>query len=279
MTKKTNSKGNLRGVHRSYTTYEAMLIKAAYAQYSGRKNSGDWLETLSNELNRSKANISRYAGERGWTNSRLKDEELNVCIVCSAYTRNKRFCSSVCQKTTFPAKKVYNKMGSEAQRKRSSDNMKKMWADPNSKLNSKEYRQQISDRMSQQMVGRIKTKADTYSRTKKGWAEFPNGKRCYFRSGWELKYANFLETLKNGKAIKDWTYEEDTFWFEPIKRGVRSYTPDFKVYFDDDSHEYHEVKGWMDAKSKTKIKRFAKYYPDESLTIIDEQAMKDAGLI
>lgn len=274
-----NSKGNLRGMHRSYTKYEVLLIKSAYQQYSGKKNSGNWLDALASELGRSKPNICRYAKEKGWTNPKLKDEELNVCSVCPSLTRNKYFCSIACKKTTFKEKKVYNKMGSEAQRKVSSENMKKMWANPNSKLNSEEYRQKISDRMSKQMVGRIKSSADNYSRTKKGWAEFDNGKRCYFRSGWELKYANFLETLKKSKAIKDWTYEEDTFWFEKIKRGVRSYTPDFKIYFNDDSYEYHEVKGWMDPKSKTKIKRFEKYYPLESLTIIDQAAMKSSGLI
>ena len=169
-------------------------------------------------------------------------------------------------------------MGSPAQRKRSSENMKRIWADPNSKMNSEEHRQMLSDKMSKQMVNRFGSSAENYSRTKKGWLEFDNGKKYYFRSGWEMKYAGFLQTLLKGRAIKDWTYEEDTFWFHAIKRGVRSYTPDFKIYFYDGSHEYHEVKGWMDAKSKTKIKRFEKYYQNESLTIIDERVMKDTGL-
>ena len=125
----------------------------------------------------------------------------------------------------------------------------------------------------------MKLNSDKYSHTKKGWVEFGLNKRYYFRSGWEMKYAAFLETLKKGKGIKDWTYEEDTFWFEEIKRGVRSYTPDFKIYFSDGKHEYHEVKGWMDDKSKTKLKRMKKYHPKETVTVIDQQAMKDMGLI
>lgn len=274
-----NSKGNLRGVHRSYTKYEVSLIKAAYEQYSGKKGSGDWLETLSRELGRNKTNISRYAKEQGWTNSSLKDTELNNCVVCKNTTRNKYFCTKTCQKTTYPEKKAYNKMGSKAQRAKSSETMKKMWADPSSKLNSEENRQKASDRMSKQMVGRMKSQGENYSRTQKGWAEFDGGKRCYFRSSWELKYANYLEMLKKGKGIDDWTYEKDTFWFENIKKGVRSYTPDFRIYFKDGSHEYHEVKGWMDPKSKTKIKRFAKYYPEETLIIIDQAVMKARGLI
>jgi hypothetical protein len=34
---------------------------------------------------------------------------------------------------------------------------------------------------------------------------------------------------------------------------------------------YHEVKGWMDAKSKTRLKRMAKYYPHVSLIVIGEK--------
>lgn len=274
-----NSKGNLRGMSRAYTSYESSAIKAAYQKHSGRKSSTGWLENLSIELRRSKPNISRYARSRGWTNSRLKEDQLNTCSVCARATRNKYFCSRMCQRTTFPDKIVRNKMGSTQQRKKSSDNMKNMWNDPDSKLNSEEHRQKLSDRMSRLMVGRIKSSAENYSRTKKGWGEFSDGKRYYFRSGWEMKYAAFLESLKKGKAIRDWTYEEDTFWFEKIKRGVRSYTPDFKIYYNDGTYNYHEVKGWMDDKSKTKLKRMRIYYPNETVVVIDKSGMKSAGLI
>ena len=113
-----------------------------------------------------------------------------------------------------------------------------------------------------------------YSRTTKGWVEFPEGKKYYFRSKWEMNYARYLQWLKEKKEIKDWTYEEDTFWFKNIKRGVMSYTPDFKLTNNDNSIVYHEVKGWMDNKSKTKIKRMTKYYPRIKLTIIDESVYK-----
>ena len=46
--------------------------------------------------------------------------------------------------------------------------------------------------------------------------------------------------------------------------------PDFKIIWDDDRLEYHEVKWYMDSKSKTKIKRMAKYYPDIKLIVIDK---------
>jgi hypothetical protein len=91
----------------------------------------------------------------------------------------------------------------------------------------------------------------------------------YFRSKWEANYALYLDFLiKNGDILK-WDYEEDMFFFEEIKLGTRSYTPDFKVTNNDESVEYHEVKGYMDSRSKTKLKRMAKYYPDTKLILID----------
>ena len=63
--------------------------------------------------------------------------------------------------------------------------------------------------------------------------------------------------------------------FEAIKFGTRSYRPDFKIYNNNGTIEYHEVKGYMDAKSKTKIKRMAKYYPKIKLIIIDGPVYND----
>lgn len=68
--------------------------------------------------------------------------------------------------------------------------------------------------------------------------------------------------------IVSWEYEKHTFWFEAIRRGVRSYVPDFRVVLPDGSHEWHEVKGWMDPKSQTKLKRMAKYYPEETVIVV-----------
>lgn len=108
---------------------------------------------------------------------------------------------------------------------------------------------------------------------KQQWAEF-GGKRNYYRSQWELNYARYLEMLKSLGEIKEWEHEPKTFWFEGVKRGTTSYLPDFRVTENDGSVAYHEVKGWMDAKSKTKIKRMAKYHPDVKLIVIDSKAYK-----
>ena len=96
-------------------------------------------------------------------------------------------------------------------------------------------------------------------------------KKHYFRSTWEANYARFLEFLRENNAIHDWFYEPETFWFKNIKRGVVSYKPDFKVIRKNTTHYWVEVKGFMDSKSKTKIKRLKKYYPDEEIVVVDKK--------
>ncbi|MDR1849931.1 MAG: DUF1064 domain-containing protein [Zoogloeaceae bacterium] len=94
------------------------------------------------------------------------------------------------------------------------------------------------------------------------------GQDVYFRSKWEANYARYLEFLSVNGAIRAWEYEPDVFWFEGVKRGCVSYLPDFRVEENDGTIIYHEVKGWMDARSKTKLNRMAKYYPNIPVIII-----------
>ena len=98
---------------------------------------------------------------------------------------------------------------------------------------------------------------------------------CYSKSNYERLFAKYLQFLKTKKHIKEWWYEPDLFYFEGIKRGVTNYTPDFKVENPDGSFEYFEIKGYMDAKSKTKIKRMAKYHPDVKLEVRDKDWFKE----
>jgi len=108
----------------------------------------------------------------------------------------------------------------------------------------------------------------TYSRCKKGWVELGD-RRFFARSRWEANYGRYLEWLRINKHITDWKHEPETFWFDGIKRGVMSYLPDFKVILNDGKVVFHEVKGWMDSKSKTKLKRMKKYHPTVSLLVLD----------
>lgn len=108
---------------------------------------------------------------------------------------------------------------------------------------------------------------------KQGW-RVVGDKRIYFRSRWEANYGRYLQFLLENKEIKSWEHEPDTFWFENIKRGVRSYLPDFKIIENNGETVYHEVKGWYDARSITKLKRMSKYYPEVKLKVIDAKWFK-----
>lgn len=111
-----------------------------------------------------------------------------------------------------------------------------------------------------------------YSRARRGrrW-DLDN---TYFRSSWEANYARYLNWRCMRKEIKDWKYEAKTFRFDGVTRGPYTYLPDFEVELLDGSLEYHEVKGWMDAASRSRIKRMKEFYPDVPLVVIDQQEYK-----
>jgi len=117
----------------------------------------------------------------------------------------------------------------------------------------------------------------TQVNVKRGYYDI-NGKNMFFRSKWEANYALYLDFLVKQKQIQKWEYEKDTFVFEKIKFGTRSYKPDFKIYNDINDIrliEYHEVKGYMTARSKTQLKRMKKYYPDIKVVLIDKEVYED----
>ncbi len=103
-----------------------------------------------------------------------------------------------------------------------------------------------------------------------GWATI-GGKRNYYRSKWEKNYARYLELLKTWKQIADWEHEPETFWFEGIRRGTCSYKPDFRVTENGGSVSYHEVKGFMTARSKTALARMARYHPKIKIRLVDKK--------
>jgi hypothetical protein len=75
----------------------------------------------------------------------------------------------------------------------------------------------------------------------------------FMRSRWEANVARWLNHKK-----KDWKYEPEVFFFEGVKHGTVSYLPDFKV-----GTLWLEVKGQLDPKGKTAVRRFKKFYPKE----------------
>jgi hypothetical protein len=97
----------------------------------------------------------------------------------------------------------------------------------------------------------------------------------FVRSAWEANYARFLKWLKEKGDIKDWDYEKETFEFKGIKKGTRFYTPDFRVTNNDESIEYHEVKGWKHPKGETALSRMKKYHPEIKIILIDAVYYED----
>lgn len=241
-----------------FTKEEAEKIVNVYAK---AKKGEAWLGKLAEEIGKPKPTILRFAQKHGLTNmDRINNgnRAKKPCFLCGTLTTNVKYCSGPCAD-----------VGSSAA-------MKAHWKNKDSVYNSEASLDRRSLAQSKVMVDRLRDNpSNMYSRTHKGWVDFDSGKRYFFRSGWEMRYAAHLDVLLKGKAIKDWTYEEDTFWFEKIRRGVRSYTPDFKIYYKDDSVEYHEVKGYMDAKSKTKLNRMRIYYPEVKIIVIGSKEIKD----
>lgn len=115
--------------------------------------------------------------------------------------------------------------------------------------------------------------ATAYSNVQRGEYETDRG-AMYFRSKWEANYARYLDWLVRQKQIASWEYETECFVFEKIRHGTTRYIPDFKVFNLDGSVEYHEVKGRMDQRSRTKLTRMARYFPQVVLKVIDSVAYR-----
>lgn len=121
------------------------------------------------------------------------------------------------------------------------------------------------------MPAKVKTAKKGFGRTRP--TNHASGRRddlgkVFFRSSWEANWARYLNFQKENGFIDNWDFEKETFWFEGIARGTVSYLCDFRVY-DKNGMHLEEVKGYMDAKSKTKIRRMRKYHPHIKMMVID----------
>ncbi len=103
-----------------------------------------------------------------------------------------------------------------------------------------------------------------------GWREI-GGRRIHCRSRSEANYGRYLEWLRARGDIKDWAHEPETFWFDGVRRGCVSYKPDYTVTENSGRVVRHEVKGWMDDKSRVKLKRMAKYHPNIVILVITSE--------
>lgn len=116
------------------------------------------------------------------------------------------------------------------------------------------------------VAGDKNTKGNAYRHTKSGFREDLN---LNMRSNWEANIARIFRAYSI-----EFEFEPKVFSF-PIKRGTKGYIPDFYLT---ETQEWFEVKGYLDDKSKIKIKRFKKYYPEEfnKLTFVISKYSSDA---
>ncbi len=109
----------------------------------------------------------------------------------------------------------------------------------------------------------LKKKCAARKASTAGWRKIGR-RKIYARSIWEANFARYLQWCQ-----VPWAHEPRTFWFKGIRRGVCSYLPDFRATSLNGKIVYYEVKGYMDKKSATKLKRMKKYYPDIEIHVID----------
>ena len=255
--KKTHNAPNM------FSEKEKEYLKRHYLKYRDMEK----LDDLSKIMNKTKQFLCRKAKDLGLTDiSHKKSEE---------HCKKRGDCQKKYLATHEHPRGYKGHKHSKETRKILGDKCRNAWTDKSSVFNSKLFKQKQSDNSSKRMIKRLKEHPNSvYSHCKRGWWE--NGKKKYFmRSKWEMNYACYLDFLIKHKQIKDWEYEAETFWFNKIKRGVRSYTPDFLIYNNNRTIEYHEVKGFMDAKSKTKLNRMRIYYPKIKMVVIDSERYKE----
>jgi hypothetical protein len=248
----------LNSKHPALTNHDREGIKRWYEERQNSTLEEFNLDALANQMNRSKNLISRCAGGMGLTiRGRVQGERIRRMIgdaTCRTIKNNghpkgmlgKKHSSEFSLKQSERVKaRVFTKEQTEAR-------VRKANATKIAKYGSGAPHWLIS--------------SNPYSRGKRGKrADLENR---YFRSSWEANYARYLNFLVKHRKIVAWDYEVKTFVFHGVERGVLTYTPDFFITNSDGTTEWHEVKGWMDAKSIAKLKRMSKFYPNEKIVVV-----------
>lgn len=225
-------------------------------KYESHANSGT-LSDLALEMSRTKTGICRVAGVLGLTDRSRKREYLSDGVSI----RTKQWI----KENGHPRGALGMKHSEEA-KKIISNKSKETWANKT----PEEVEMLVMKGAKTKEANGTTAQERPRASWKCGWREI-GGTRKFYRSKWEANYAYYLQWLKEKGQILDWKHEPKTFWFDGIKRGCVSYLPDFLVTELSGSEAYHEVKGWMDDRSVTKIKRMAKYHPNVKLIVIDKK--------
>ena len=119
-------------------------------------------------------------------------------------------------------------------------------------------------------VKTIKTAAANYARTRKG-KRLDIHPTYMFRSATEANFARILEHLG-----MQWKFEERSFVFDGYKTKPHVYIMDFEIIKIDKrktvpegmTEGFYEIKGYMNAQSRNKLRRLKKNYPEEAANTV-----------
>lgn len=242
-----------------FTPQHQALITEVYKQ--GFKTGDGVLSDLAKIIGKSKQNICRWARKQGLTNVNRK---LTPALAAAQGARQSEHIKT----NGHPKGALGMKHTAEAKARISA-----------ASINTSRLR--TPEQESQRILKQLKTREANGTLVpprngttwKAGWREI-GAVRKFYRSRWEANYARYLQFLLERGEIAKWEHEPETFWFEKVMRGVRSYLPDFRVTRTNSTVYYVEVKGYMDSKSLTKLKRMAKYHPAVELELVDASAYK-----
>jgi hypothetical protein len=251
----------------AWTNQELDLLRSAYAAQSANQIG---LDELALRIGRHKTNVCRKARQLGLTNaSRPKLDAANL-----KPPRRAKFASAI-ERSEHMSQVAKARIARDGHPRpalglKHTEETKALIG-----LQSKAFWSRMTEAERDELIfKRVQAKraagipfANPRGTWKAAWREI-GGQRCFFRSRWEANYARYLELLRANGQIESWEHEAQTFWFDGIKRGCVSYLPDFKVTLPNGSIEWHEVKGWMDARSKTTLARMARYHPKEKLVLV-----------
>ena len=241
-----------------YTNKEIELLKKSYDKYS--------MNDLAQMLGRNESNIFRKMKQLGLKKTHRVSNTINPKKT-HIYTEEEK------QQMALRTQQMIQEKGhprgfkghhhTQEEKQTISIKAKNWWKQVDLSTLEKRKLKQRETKIKNNTLNPMKNQSNPYSRTKSGKRADLNN--TYFRSSWEANMARFYNYLG-----VEWQFEPKTFIFSNITRGSVSYTPDFYLPKED---KWVEVKGWMDGKSKTKLKRFKKQYPEEykKLQIITEK--------
>ncbi len=222
------------------------------------------LQRLANSLGRTKQFISRLAGKMCLTKKRDIGEEIRRKIsegVKNSIAENGHPKGMLGKKHTDEFRSMQSKRVKE-------------------RVFTQEQMDARTEKANKTKIERYGTGNPTWLTSHNPFSRARRGKRpdlgnLFFRSAWEANYARFLNYLVGRGEILSWKFEPQTFIFHGETHGILSYTPDFKVFIPDGTHEWHEVKGWKTEKDEKIFKLMENYYPEEKIVLVDENRYKE----